>query len=83
MRKLFGGAAEDLCEPPDSFLMRHVHEGRSPKTSVKVYWQVSACPCGTFSAAQSAASKPQTSAQRKPRRQLLQKLLPKLFLTCS
>jgi hypothetical protein len=27
MRKLFGGAAEDLCEPPDSFLMRYVHEG--------------------------------------------------------
>src|SRR5271165_3134539 len=26
MRKLFGGAAEDLCEPPDSFLMRYVHE---------------------------------------------------------
>src|SRR5512132_2236233 len=26
--------------------------GRSPKISVKVYWQVSACPCGTFSAAQ-------------------------------
>ena len=27
MRKLFGGAAEDLCEPPDPFLMRYVHEG--------------------------------------------------------
>ena len=27
MRKLFGGAAEDLCEPPDSLLMRYVHEG--------------------------------------------------------
>ena len=27
MRKLFGGPAEDLCEPPDSFLMRYVHEG--------------------------------------------------------
>ena len=27
MRKLFGGAAEDLCEPPDSFLMWYVHEG--------------------------------------------------------
>src|SRR6266436_363531 len=26
MRKLFGGAAEDLCEPPDSLLMRYVHE---------------------------------------------------------
>jgi hypothetical protein len=27
MRKLFSGAAEDLCQPPDSFLMRCVHEG--------------------------------------------------------
>ena len=27
MRKLFGGAAKDLCEPPDSFLMRYFHEG--------------------------------------------------------
>src|ERR1700682_5793083 len=27
MRKPFGGPAEDLCEPPDSFLMRYVHEG--------------------------------------------------------
>jgi hypothetical protein len=27
MRKLFGGPAEDLCEPPDSFLMRYVDEG--------------------------------------------------------
>jgi len=27
MRKLFSGAAEDLCEPPDSFLMRYVHAG--------------------------------------------------------
>ena len=27
MRKLFSGAAEDLCEPPDSFLMRYVYEG--------------------------------------------------------
>src|SRR5476651_2437222 len=27
MRKLFGGAAEDLCQPPDSFLMRYVHDG--------------------------------------------------------
>ena len=26
MRKLFSGTAEDLCEPPDSFLMRYVHE---------------------------------------------------------
>ena len=26
MRELFGGAAKDLCEPPDSFLMRYVHE---------------------------------------------------------
>ena len=26
MRKLLGGAAEDLCEPSDSFLMRHVQE---------------------------------------------------------
>src|SRR5271170_7227697 len=26
--------------------------GRSPKTSVNVYWQVSACPSGTFSTAQ-------------------------------
>src|SRR5271156_3816071 len=27
MRKLFGRSAEDLCEPPDSFLMRYVHKG--------------------------------------------------------
>src|SRR6478672_6851548 len=27
MRILLGGAAEDLCEPKDSFLMRYVHQG--------------------------------------------------------
>src|SRR5580692_4896249 len=27
MRKLFGGAAEDLCEPSNSLLVRYVHEG--------------------------------------------------------
>jgi len=26
MRKPLDGAAEDLCEPSDSFLMRHIHE---------------------------------------------------------
>ena len=27
MRKLFGGAAKDLREPLDAFLMRYFHEG--------------------------------------------------------
>ncbi len=41
IRKPLGGAAEDLREPPDTLLMRHVHEVRSPKTSVRLYGQVS------------------------------------------
>jgi hypothetical protein len=38
MRKLFGRTAEDLCEPPDSFLMRYVHEGAVTEDIRQVVW---------------------------------------------
>ena len=38
IRKLLGGAAEDLCEPPDSFLMRYVHEVAVAKDIRQAVW---------------------------------------------
>ena len=38
MRKLFGGAAEDLREPPDPFLMRRVHQGAVAEDIGQAVW---------------------------------------------
>ena len=38
MRKLLGGAAEDFCEPLDSFLMRYVHEVTVAKHIRQAVW---------------------------------------------
>ena len=82
MRKLFGGAAEDLCEPPNSFLMRYVHEVVVAKDVRQAVLAGVRLSCGTLRRPEVSPPSQQTPAQRKPRRQLLQKLLPKLFLTC-
>src|SRR3954466_13062817 len=38
MRKFFGGAAEDLCEPAASLLMRDVHEVTVAKNICQAVW---------------------------------------------
>ena len=38
MRKLLGRAAEDFREPPDSFLMRYVHEVAVAKDIRQAVW---------------------------------------------
>ena len=82
MRKLLGGAAEDFCEPPDSFLMRYVHEVAVAKDIRQAVWAGVRLP-GDFSAAQRYRLQATNVSAKKTATAVAAKLLPKLFLTCS
>ena len=82
MRKLLGGAAEDLRKPPDPFLMRHVHEGVGRRT------HPSGCtgrcpPAGPSPPPKGTAATPHRPAQAASQKSLSRKWLSNLFLFAS